>query len=58
MFGSVLIFVLREFAEPIRELIVATIANDKEARKIALVKLENAAEREAAKRALKLKGKN
>jgi hypothetical protein len=53
MFGSVLIFVLREFAEPIKDLIVATVANDKEARKIALVKLENAAEREAAKRALK-----
>lgn len=51
VFGPVLIFIFREFRKPIKDLIRATMENNWEKQKHAIVELEAAAELVAMKRA-------
>jgi hypothetical protein len=51
MFGKILVFVLREFAEPIRKLVKATLQGDMILRKQAIIELDAISEREAMRKA-------
>lgn len=53
MFGTVLIFIFREFREPIKDLIKATIDGNIKKQKRAIIKLEAAVELVAMKKARK-----
>jgi hypothetical protein len=51
VFGKTLVFIIKEFAGPVRELVRAVLRGDRQAKKEAMIRLDTAAEEKLVEKA-------